>query len=84
MLIKFQADDELVSQLKKALGQSTGSKAVAEAATTYLDQLNMIARLEREIGTLRERCRVQQQVIDRARESASALLDHVAQGDLLS
>jgi len=84
MLIKFQADDDYVERLKEVTGQRTGAKAVAAAYLSYLDQLDMIARLEREIGQIKERCRVQQQVIDRARDSASALLDHVAQGDLLN
>ena len=84
MLIKVHPEDELVERLKEATGQRTGSKAVASAYVAYLDQLNMIARLERENGQLRERVRVQQQIIDRARDSAAALLDHVAQGELLN
>lgn len=84
MLIKFQADDSYIEQLKEVTGQRVGSKAVATAYLSYMDQLNMIARLEREVGQLKERCRVQQQVIDRARDSAASLLDHVAQGDLLN
>ena len=84
MLIKFEADQAYVEKLKEHFGQKTGAKAAMAAFLAYADQVNMIARLERENGQLRERVRVQQQVIDRARESASALLDHVAQGDLLS
>ncbi|EMD2215287.1 hypothetical protein VQX13_006371, partial [Pseudomonas aeruginosa] len=36
-----------------------------------------------ELARLQTRCNVQQQIIDNARASASSLLDHVAQGDLL-
>lgn len=84
MLIKFEADDDYVERLKVLFDQRTGSKAAIAAFLAYGDQVNMIARLERENGQLRERVRVQQQIIDRARDSAAALLDHVAQGDLLS
>lgn len=84
MLIKFEADEAYIEKLKDHFGQKTGSKAAVAAFLAYFDQVNMIARLERENGQLRERVRVQQQIIDRARDSAASLLDHVAQGDLLS
>ncbi|WP_347506596.1 hypothetical protein [Pseudomonas anguilliseptica] len=84
MLVKIHADDDFIERLKDVTGERTGSKAVAAAYLAYMDQLNMIARLERENGQLRETVRVHQQVIRRARESAAALLDHVAQGDLIN
>lgn len=85
MLVKLQdVPQELVDELKLKTGHVVASRAFSAAADAYLDQLNMIARLEREAGHLKERCRVQQQIIDRARDSASALLVHVAQGDLLN
>ena len=70
--------------LKLKTGESTASKAFIRAALIYADQLDMIARLERENGDLKQLVRVQQQIIERARSSASALLDHVAQKDLLN
>lgn len=84
MLIKLNADEDFIDRLREVTGERTGSKAVAAAYLAYIDQLDMIARLERENGRLREAVRVHQQVIRRARESAAALLDHVAQGDLIN
>jgi len=81
MLIKFQVDDESIEQLKHAKGQRVGSKAASAACLAYLDQLDMIARLEKEAGQLRETIRLQQQIIDRASQAASALLARVGQKD---
>lgn len=82
MLIKFQADDEYIEALKEATGQRVASKAAVSACLSYFDQVDMIARLERQVGRLSEAVRVQQQIIDRAKDSAAALLDHVAQKEL--
>lgn len=82
MLIKLHADEGVVERLKVATRQRTGSKAVAEAYLSYLDQLDMIARLERENGQLREQVRVYQQTIVRARDAAIEFAELAAQGDL--
>lgn len=82
MLIKLHAEDDYVERLKAITGQRTGSKAVAEAYLSYLDQVDMIARLERENGALREQVRVYQQTIARARDAAIEFVELASQGDL--
>lgn len=82
MLIKLNADEAFIERLKVATRQRTGSKAVAEAYLSYLDQLDMIARLERENGQLREQVRVYQQTIARARDAAIEFAELAGQGDI--
>lgn len=75
--------DDLADRLKSATHHRTASGAVQHACYDFLSQRTRIASLETKVAALEERLRVQQQVIERARDSAAALLDHVAQGDLL-
>jgi hypothetical protein len=85
MLVKItDAPDDLVTTLKELTGCWTASKAFKYAAHEYVIFSGRIRHLEDENKRLRQSLQVQQQVIDRARDSAAALLDHVAQGDLLN
>lgn len=85
MLIKLpdeSVDD--VNALIRATSQRTAAGAYRYAARRYAPMQSQIDQLQGEVTRLRNQLLLKDQVIDRARESAAALLDHVAQGDLLS
>lgn len=82
-LVKFDVTEDFADSLKSATGANVSSKAAYAACLAYFDQLDMIARLERENGLLRQRAQLAEQTISRARDSASSLLAYVAQPDLL-
>lgn len=85
MVIQLRdVEDWFVEDLKKLTGQATASKAFIHAAGSYSGHLDKIARLERDIISLNQRALVQMQLIERARDSAAALLDHVGQEDLFN
>ncbi|GLX91898.1 hypothetical protein Pfra02_44660 [Pseudomonas fragi] len=76
--------DDLAEELRTQFQTSAASKAVTEAAKGFVAQTAQVARLQARVAELEMAVRVQRQVIEGARVSASALLDHVAQGDLLT
>lgn len=76
--------DDLADALKTHFQTKAASKAVTDAAKGFAAQAEQITRLRARVVELETAVRVQRQVIDGARVSASALLDHVAQGDLLT
>jgi len=80
MLIKLSDfDDDLAERLKSRTGQSTGSKAVLEAANQYLPLLLKLDHRDREIEDLRRRLDRANQVIEDARSAAAQLLDKTGQ-----
>lgn len=83
MLIKFDADESLVAQVKALTGQATGSKAFAAAAVEALAMLEQIANLRRQVEDLRSTVQVQRRTIEAARSAAAQLLEVAGQGDLL-
>ena len=83
MLIKFQADDQLVDTLKTQYGQSVGSKACLLAAEDAPKLLSEVRRLKDELAAARRLIAVQRRTLDGARSAAAHLLEKVAQGDLL-
>jgi len=84
MLIKFDAEQPMVDILKMHTGQRVASKAYKIAAEDVPGLVEEVRQLRRQIADLRQVVAVQKQTIDRAADSARALLDHVAQGDLLN
>ncbi len=85
MLVKIKdAPDGLVSVLLDATGHKVASKAFLCAAAGYVFQLEEIAVLRQKLANLENRLAVAEQLIQRSRDSAAALLYHVAQGDLLN
>ncbi len=83
-LIVRDFSDDLVDQLKSSTGIPTASKAVTQAAFAYIAQRDEISRLRSRISELETAVRVQRQVIEGARSAAAVLLEHTAQGDLLT
>ncbi len=76
--------DDLADKLRAQFQTKAASKAVIDAAKGFAAQAEQITRLRARVAELETAVRVQRQVIEGARVSASALLDHVAQGDLLT
>lgn len=84
MLVKLPDEDpKFVDCLKSATRYATASGAYRYAAYRYSALVADIERLQAENAKLRTAVQVQDQLISRARESAAALLDHVAQSDLI-
>jgi hypothetical protein len=84
MLIKFDVDESEASMMKAHYGQNVASKAFRMAAFDAVDLSRILREQKQEIAKLRQLLAVQKQTIDRAADSARALLDHVAQGDLIN
>ncbi|MNZ80978.1 hypothetical protein D3C78_996330 [compost metagenome] len=84
MLIKFDADDALVSQIKALTGQAVGSKAFHAAACQSLEMLDDIRGLRAQVAQLRETVAVQRRTIEAARSAAAQLLEAADQPDLLN
>ncbi len=83
MLVKFEADQTFADRIKTLTGQAVASKAFYSAASDALELVEEVRDLRRQLADAHRQIQVQKQVIERARDSAAALLDHVAQGDLL-
>lgn len=83
-LIIREFPDDLVDVLKESTGAAAASKAVTTAAFAYVSQRDEIARLRLRVAELETALRVQRQVIEGARSAAAILLEHTAQGDLLT
>lgn len=82
-LVKFHADEAFADKVMRMTGCRVASKAFNTAASMALRLESDLRLAADEISQLRRQVAVQAQVIERARESAAALLDHVAQGDML-
>lgn len=85
MLIQLRDfPDGEAARLKLITQQRTASKAVERALSDYVQLRIRNRELKERIQALEEQIKVRDQVIERARESAAALLDHVAQTDMLA
>jgi len=84
MLIKFEVDDAQATLMRAQYGQNVASKAFKMAALDAVDLSRIVREQKQEIANLRQLIAVQNQTIERAADSARALLDHVAQGDLIN
>jgi hypothetical protein len=84
MLVKFDAEDEFVENLKSITGHNTASKAYQVAAATYVHQIETIGHLQSLVAKLREDVRVQRQIISSARDAAALLVEHTGQSDLFT
>jgi hypothetical protein len=84
MLIKFDAEQPMVDMLKMHSGQRVASKAYKQCAEDAPGLAEEVRRLRRQIEDLKQVIAVQKQTINRAADAARALLDHVAQGDLIN
>lgn len=76
--------DDLADALKTHFQTKAASKAVTDAAKGFIAQADQITRLRARVAELETAVRVQRDVIEGARAAASVLLDHTAQGDLLT
>lgn len=83
MLIKFDADQVLVDQLKAFTGQAVGSKAFHIAARDALELSDQLRDMRRQLESARETIRVQRRTLDAARSAAAQLLEATGQGELL-
>ena len=83
MLIKFDAEDALVDQLKIQYGQKVASKAFAMAAADAPKLSSLVRCLKRDVEDRDRQIAVLQQTIERARSAAALLLESCGQGDLL-
>ena len=83
MLIKFDADQALVDQLKIQYGQNVASKAFAMAAADAPKLSSLVRCLTRDVEDRDRQIAVLQQTIERARSAAALLLESCGQGDLL-
>lgn len=83
MLIKFEVESAQAALMQAQYGQKVASKAFKMAAFDAVDLSRIVREQKNEISRLRQLIAVQKQTIDRAAGSARALLDHVAQGDLI-
>ncbi len=81
----FGGSGTIFVELEHDLVENTVPKGGAYrfAAERYGSLTYQLKQAMDELARLQTRCNVQQQIIDNARASASSLLDHVAQGDLL-
>lgn len=82
MLIKFEADEDLVDLLKKHTGQKVASKAFLEASQQYLGLLVLNKDLFRDLESVRAQRDAVIQHGERARLSAAAFLDQISQQDI--
>lgn len=83
MLIKFDAEEALVDQLKIQYGQKVASKAFAMAAADAPKLSSLVRCLKRDVEDRDRQIAVLQQTIERARSAAALLLESCGQGDLL-
>lgn len=83
MLIKFDAEESLVDQLKIQYGQKVASKAFAMAAADAPKLSSLVRCLKRDVEDRDRQIAVLQQTIERARSAAALLLESCGQGDLL-
>ncbi|TLX52746.1 hypothetical protein DN824_22070 [Stutzerimonas nosocomialis] len=83
MLIKFEADDQLVDRLKVQYGQKVAAKAFHAAAADAVDLFRKNQDLHDVIDAQRTEIRRLQRVIEQARSAAVQLFECTAQGDLI-
>lgn len=83
MLIKFDADDVLVDQLKAHYGQKVASKAFSLAAADAPKLSAQIRGLKRDVEDRDREIAVLRQTLERARSAAALLLEACGQGDLI-
>lgn len=84
MLIKFDADESLVDQLKMQYGQKVASKAFSAAAEDAPRLSALVRGLNRDVEDRDREIAVLRQTLERARSSAAQLLEACGQGDLLN
>ena len=77
MLIKFEVDDAQATLMRVQYGQNVASKAFKMAALDAIDLARIVREQKQEIAKLHQLIAVQNQIIERAADSARALLDHV-------
>lgn len=78
------ATDEEVEAAKLITGDKSAAQAFVRCVHLAASRQQRIDLLIQQMTEMRRRLDVAEQVIERARESASALLVHVAQGDMLN
>ncbi|UFH51160.1 hypothetical protein [Pseudomonas sp. KNUC1026] len=83
-LIVRDFPDDLVELLKARTGSAAASKAVVTACYASISQADQIERQRLRIAELETALRVSRQVVEGARSAAALLLEHTAQGDLLT
>lgn len=83
-LIVRDFPDDLVELLKRSTSSTAASKAVTNACYAYITQRDQLERQRVRILELETAVRVQRQIIEGARSAAALLLDHTAQGDMLT
>ncbi|QEY15148.1 hypothetical protein D0C16_03705 [Cellvibrio sp. KY-GH-1] len=84
MLVKFDADEDLIDALKQSTNMAVASKACHYAATQYLDLLQENARLHQKVAQMRDSIAVYRQIIDSARDAAAMLVERAGQADLFT
>jgi hypothetical protein len=83
IMIRHATDDQL-REAMRLTGHTTASKALVDCVAIASKKTDESSRLRQEVYVLKQELAFSQQVIRRAKDSAAALLDHVAQGDLLN
>lgn len=83
-LIVRDFPDDLVEILKRSTNSTAASKSVTTACYAFVAQREQLEKQLARIAELETAVRVQRQVIHGARSAAALLLDHTAQGDLLT
>jgi len=78
------ATDAQLAEAMRLTRHTTASKALVDCIEIAARKTAEASSLRQEIYVLKEELAFSQQVIRRAKDSAAALLDHVAQGDLLN
>lgn len=81
MLIKFDADQEMVDRLKMYTGERVASKAYKFAAEDVPDLTGQIRDLRRIVEDQKLEIRRLQVVIEQARSAAALLLEKTSQTD---
>jgi hypothetical protein len=82
MLIKFDADEDLVEKLKAQTRSAVASKAFHYAGIKYLELLDQNADMHRRNAQLRDELEACKQIISGARLAAVALIERVGQDDM--
>ncbi|WP_400637025.1 hypothetical protein [Pseudomonas aeruginosa] len=78
------ATDHQLDEAKRLTGRNSASQALVDCIALARKSTDEARELRQEVYVLREELRFSQQVIRNAKSAASALLDHVAQGDPLN
>lgn len=83
IMIRHATDDQL-QEAMRLTRNTTASKALVDCIGIASRLTNEVATLRQEVYVLKQELAFSQQIIRKAKDSAAALLDHVAQGDLLN